>query len=64
MKSKYKYFSFQLVINIAIAKIIDIVIYKILDREISKYFDLNYFMFSKELIISLAVLLVTYFLND
>jgi hypothetical protein len=61
---KLSYFSFQLIINVIIAKIIDILIYKILGSEISKYFDLNFFMFSKELIISFAVLLITYFLNN
>ena len=64
MKSKLQFFSFQLVINLVITKLLDILIYKILDSNISKYFDLNFFMYSKELILSLAVLLVTFFLNN
>jgi hypothetical protein len=61
---KLEFFSLQLVINFIITKILDILIYKILDSNISRYFDLDFFMYSKELIISLAVLLVTYLLNN
>jgi hypothetical protein len=64
MKTKLQFFSLQLLINIAIAKIIDIIIYKIIDSNISKYINLNFFMYSKELIISLVIILIVVMFNN
>lgn len=64
MKSKLEFFSFQLLINFVLTKIFDILIYEIFSQNISKYVELNYFMYSKEIIISLIVLTVTFLFNN
>ena len=64
MKTKLEFFSFQLLINFVLTKIFDILIYEIFSQNISKYVELNYFMYSKEIIISLIVLTVTFLFNN
>jgi hypothetical protein len=64
MKTSLKFFSIQILINFVITKILDILIYKIFDSKVSEMVDLDYFMYSRPLIISLVILLFTFFLYD
>ena len=64
MKSKLQFFSFQLLVNFVITRILDILIFKIFSKNISDYINLDFFPYSKDLIIAIAILLVTNFLNN
>lgn len=60
MKSKLEFFSVQLLINFVITRIFDTIIYKLIDNNIPNSLYLDYFPHSRELIISLVVLILTY----
>lgn len=60
MKSKLEFFSVQLLINFVITRIFDTIIYKLIDDNIPNSLYLDYFPHSRELIISLVVLILTY----
>jgi len=54
----------QLFINIALAKIVDIVIFKLVLPYVANLVNMDYFQYSRELIISTAVILLAFFLKD
>lgn len=60
MKSKLEFFSVQLLINFVITRIFDTIIYKLIDNNIPNSLYLDYFPHSRELIISIVVLILTY----
>ena len=60
MKSKLEFFSVQLLINFVITRIFDTIIYKLIDDNIPNSLYLDYFPHSRELIISIVVLILTY----
>jgi hypothetical protein len=64
MKTGLTFFSIQILVNFVISRILDILIYKIFDSKVSEMVDLNYFTYSRQLIISLVILLFTFFLYD
>jgi hypothetical protein len=59
-----KIITLQLFINIALAKIIDIVIFKLVLPYVANLVNMDYFQYSRELIISAAVILLAFFLKD
>ena len=59
-----KIITLQLFINIALAKIVDIVIFKLVLPYVANLVNMDYFQYSRELIISTAVILLAFFLKD
>jgi hypothetical protein len=64
MKSIVNFLTMHLFVNFIITKILDILIYKILSVQIDNVINLNYFTYSKDLIISFVVLLISFFLYN
>lgn len=60
-KFLYKIVTLQFIINLALSKIIDTLIYKLFLPYAAQMVDLDYFRYSRELIISFVVILVAYF---
>jgi hypothetical protein len=63
-KFLYKIITVQLFVNLALHRIIDTLIYKMLPPYISNFIDLDYFQYSRELIISVVVILLAFLFYD
>lgn len=62
-KFLYQIVTIQFFVNLALSKIVDTLIYKMFLPYAAQIVDLDYFKYSRELIISFAVILVAYFFN-
>jgi hypothetical protein len=60
-KFLYKIITVQFFVNLALHRIIDTLIYKMFLPYAANLVDLDYFQYSRELIISFVVILVAYF---
>jgi hypothetical protein len=63
-KFLYKIITVQFFINLALHRIIDTLIYKMFLPYVANLVDLDYFQYSRELIISVAVIVLAYFFYD